>query len=182
MGRRNEGKTKTVKKRRITVYAPEMEIRERWQREADTRTQGNMSKFIGEAVEFYIEYMNSGVEEKLSRLKELERESRALKKRVESLMGEKETLEKLVAALEYDLNLCRKSLERPPDTAAIEKIDDRLISLLKSKTRSTEEIMLLLGVANDDIKGRADVISQLHTLLDLGLVKYYGTVWKWSGR
>ena len=171
MGRKNEGKTETIKARRTPVYPPDMETKNKWKKVAKKQGYSSLSSFILDAIEFYIEQIESN---RLERVRDMDK----IEKNNEELQKELEDLQMLVSGLEYDLDLCRKNKERTKK-AAVESIDSELVSILKRGPCSTGEILALLGIRMDDSEGKADVTRQLHLLLDSGLVKYSGKMWMW---
>ena len=170
MGRKNEGKTETIKSRRAPVYIPDMKTKEKWQELAKKRGK-SLSGFMLDAVEFYVEQIESNRLEKARDIEKIERNT-------EELQKELEKLRKLVSGLEYELNLCRKNSESTKKVA-VESIDSELISVLKKGPISTEEILTHLGIRMDDAEGKANVARQLHLLLDTGFIRYLGKVWIW---
>jgi len=176
MGRKNEGKTDTIKQRRIAVYVDDIKTKERWVSEAKKHGEPKISKFIRTAVEFYIDYMSSNRDSELEELARLRKENESLKKTKKFLLRENEKLNRLVNNMESDLKLCRKQLMSEWD---IKSISPKLISILKGGPVSTEEILRFMGVEPGDAEQVSLITTQLDILLSTQIIKYDGKVWIW---
>jgi len=170
-GRKNQGKTATIKERTVTVYVPDIETLELWKKKA-----GNMSlsKFVVKTVNDSISgrgVSREMVKEMELRTSKLEAECKRLRER------EAELLSKL-DAIYKELKLCVAKGAAENREFDPYEINRALVEALKSGKKTEEELLEIMG-ASDNPEALRALSRQLAALMDFGFVEFDGRHWCW---
>lgn len=170
-----KSKTDTIKERRVDVYLPSLDMKERWKEVADERGQ-SLSKFVIDQIE---DSLNKEEEDYETR-QELLEENRELKKKVKDLERDVEVYRNSYDKLEKELKEYRakdftKSTEK-------RKFSEKLIELLKREGFVRfEDIYDELNIEPSDTEMVNSFQEQLKVLEEYGLVKEEERGWRWKG-
>lgn len=176
-------KTKTTRKRSITIYPPTQEMKDKWFKIA--RQEGlSVSNFTIEAVEDYIQERKGFTsKDKLSKkLKNLTGQN-------ERLCNENIELQKKVDMLNMLTNRYEKQLQDYRNKTFIEndkfegvrEYQQHLIELFKQKSSIAEdEIIDLLHISPRDAETLKAISKQIELLQDFGVVERIRGGWRWK--
>lgn len=175
-------KTDTIKQRRIDVYLPSLEAKERWSEEADERNT-SVSKMVFQIVE---ESLAGSWEDPRQRIGELQEEVEDLTSELARTRGRIRELEALYQRAERDLEEYRAQGILGPDP--IKQLDPRLIRVLseargrygKQRVVSDQELRESLGIGDDDGDRLKALQIQLEQLELHGVVRPANGGWVWD--
>jgi len=169
----NKGKTKTIKKRTVYVYAPSMKTADRWKQAADDAGL-SLSKFFIECVEDTIRN-NENYQPHVDLLKEVEslrNENNELKKRIKMIDALTEKQEQ-----ELKQFMSQSFLE---EKEGIRKYDRDLVDLLRTRKQVRfDDIIVHLNLDRRDADVMRAVNRQLDHLEAYGLIVPVREGYKW---
>ncbi len=181
MGRK---KRAPLEPRRIYVYAPSIQMAEKWKKAAK-KNGVSISNFIQEVVEKHLRIegeitAKESIEEKLKKSEEQNRELREensdLFKKINRLNNLLDRYEKQIKDLENEKFLTAEE----PD--GLRGFKENLVDLFrKNKNVKEEKILDLLHIKPDDKKTIKAINKQIETLIEYGLIKRYRGGYLWQG-
>lgn len=172
------GKTETIKARRIDVYVPTIQLKNKWQEMAKERGT-SLSKMMLRSFMNTIEENTVEAAElrhqNMIRLAELEEQNKELTQ--DNLRHQKH-----IEFLESELRDYRMQGFKEVTTHGLRQYDKDLVNLLKSTAYPLRDGAILgkLGVKTDELEIIRSVGKQLENLQDYGLVRYTSEGWKWA--
>ncbi len=170
-----KSKTDTIKQRRVDVYLPSLEMKERWKEVADDRGQ-SLSKFVIEQIE---DSLNKEDEDYETR-QELLEENRELEEKVKELEKDVEVYRESYDKLEEELKEHRA--KDFTEARGSREFSKELIQLLKKERFiEFEDIYDKLDIDPSDSEVVKGFQEQLKTLKEYGLVKEEERGWRWEG-
>ncbi len=172
-GRKNMGKTATIKDRTVNVYLPDLETMELWKEMAGDIS---LSKFVLKAVNESISGRKrhaspENIRDLEARIAELEKECDKLNDREGELLAK-------IDALYQELQLCRSQASIANREFNPSEINRALIEALKGGMKTEEELIEIMGAAGSH-KTLQSLIKQLEILMDFGFVEFDGKYWRW---
>lgn len=173
-GRKNMGKTKTIKDRRLAIYVPDLETVDRWKATAASENT-SLSGFVNRVVEEYIGKKSAPSSEKL---KELESGLNSLEEECQRLRGRETDLLSQIEILHQELQLCRSQLFENMDFNPSE-ISKRLIDLLRDGKTAEDILVEMKAVGNPKL--RNIIAKQIELLFEFGLIEFDGRKWRTVG-
>ncbi len=176
------GKTETIKKRRVDVYLPSLEAKEKWTALAEEAGM-SLSKFIAHVVEDALDEEEPTVDPQ-SLLEELE----SLRGNLQRAEERTRMLEALRDKLDEELRRYRAQPFLEPDFEGVRSLDAKLIDLLRGhlnlhgepKPLHPGRILERLGVRPHEVEATKAVNAQLEALVDYRLVESTPTGYRWS--
>ncbi|HWG89366.1 MAG TPA: hypothetical protein VNZ52_00810 [Candidatus Thermoplasmatota archaeon] len=178
------GKTKTIKQRRIDVYLPTLEAKERWGEAAAKRRQ-KVSEMVFELVETALAPPvgadQATPQQLVEELEDLRADLEAQRRRIEELTLLKESLEQELATYRA---------QAVADTGGVPKLDSRLVRLFseargrdgRHRVVEAPEVRKALRItARDEDQGKALNLS-LEAMELHGWIKRAGKGWVWHGK
>jgi len=170
-----KSKTNTIKQRRVDVYLPSLEMKEKWSEIADERGQ-SLSKFVIETVENTI----NNTEEDFESRRELLQENRDLKEKVKDLKEEVEMHKKSYEKVQDELKEHRAK-EFTPSVTNREYTEELVDLLRKREFVRFEDIYDELNIEPSDTEMVKAFQEQLKALEEYGLVEEKNRGWRWKG-
>ena len=174
MGRKNTGKTATIRERTINIYLPDLETVDKW-KEAASESNTSLSKFVIQKVEFAL---NRGSPKDVQKL---EKEIATLREQCESLGEENRGLKEQMKRLYKEIELCRSQLLEEFSGRHVGEVNRQLVDILRAGPKTEKEILAQMEVEPGSDEARA-ISTQLAVLLDMELVMYDGKVWRWTAQ
>ena len=166
--------SKSLAKRRVDVYLPSLDMRERWKKVAKERGI-SVSKFVVEYVENQLnedEFYATRVEMQ-NRIDALEEENVQLRRK-------RNHLEIVVDKLQEELQLYRMRPFLDDNFQGVRQFEKRLIDLLKQRKSVRDDVILReVGVKPTDSESIKSLQKQLMLLERYGLVKKTLEGWSW---
>lgn len=170
-----KSKTETIKQRRVDVYLPSIDMKEKWSEIADERSL-SLSKFVIETVE---ETINNNDEDFESR-QELLQENRDLKEKVKELQQEVEMHKKSYEKVQDELKEHRA--KDFTSTGVKRQYSEKLVDLLRKREFVRfEDIYEELDIDPSNTEMVKAFQEQLKTLEEYGLVEEKNRGWRWKG-
>ncbi len=174
---RGEGKTATIKKRRVEIYLPTVQTLERWKKLASDQHLP-LSKFVFEHVEEslknYTQTHNQIV--LLERIKTLEQENKQLHQ-------ENRMKTKAIENLEVELQHLRRKAFTQLNYTGIRQYEKELIQLLQTRKQiQNDELLRRLNINPTNIETVKAITRQLDNLEAYGLIKPIPGGWKWINK
>lgn len=176
-------KTKTTRKRSITIYPPTQEMKDKWFKIA--RQEGlSVSNFTIEAVEDYIQERKG-----FTSKDKLSKKLKTLTGQNERLCNENIELQKKVDMLNMLTNRYEKQLQEYRNKTFIEngkfegvrEYQQHLVELFKQKSSIAEdEIIDLLHISPRDTETLKAISKQIELLQDFGVVEKIRGGWRWK--
>lgn len=176
-------KTKTTRKRSITIYPSAQEIKEKWFEIA--KKEGlSVSNFVIEVVEEYIQQ-----KEGFSSKNELSKNLKSLTEQNERLREENIELSKKVDILNLLADRYENQLTEYKNKTFIEngkfegvrEYQQNLIELFKQKSSIGEdEVVDLLHINPHDVETLKAISKQIELLQDFGVVEKIRGGWRWK--
>ncbi len=183
MGDKRAGKTATIKQRRVEIYLPSLETKDRWTAEAEQRGV-SLSEMIFLLIHEKLTSEDPSTAERLTRL---EKENRTLHAQLDAQRERVEALEAVKERQERDLSEYRAQafLGGP-----IRKLDPRLLRVLsEAKDRSGRfrpvgetELKRALRVTPKDFTQSKALVAQLAFLETHQVVTHGQGGWTWNGQ
>lgn len=176
-------KTKTTRKRSITIYPPIQEMKDKWFKIAK-KERLSVSNFIIEVVEEYIQR-----KEGFSAKDELSKNLQNLTEQNERLRTENIKLSKKVDMLNLLTDRYENQLVKYKNKTFIEngkfegvrEYQQNLIELFKQKSSIAEdEIVDLLHIDPHDVETLKAISKQIEHLQDYGVVEKIRGGWRWK--
>jgi len=176
-------KTKTTRKRSITIYPPTQEMKDKWFKTA--KQEGlSVSNFTIEAVEDYIlERKGFTSKDKLSKkLKNISEQNDRLRNENIELQKKVDMLNMLTDRYEKQLQDYRnKTFIENGKFEGIREYQQNLIDLFKQKSSIAEdEIIDLLHIDSHDVETLKAISKQIELLEDFGVVEKIRGGWRWK--
>lgn len=171
---KDKGKTKTIKKRTVYVYAPSLETVDRWKAAAEEAGQ-SLSKFIIECIENEVSSTDDfqSKADLLKQTQELQEENSELRKRVKMLEALTDKQEKEIKRLKSKSFVEKEEGER--------QYDRELVELLRNRTKvSYDDIIEYLDVDRTDKDMMRAVNKQLDNLEAYGLIVSVKEGYRWQ--
>jgi hypothetical protein len=180
MGRKNVGKTKTIKERALYIYLPSMEMVGDWKQRAE-KAGTSISRFVMDRVEDSLKREAGEEEGYLSRMELIEKVRYALEEN-KKLKEENRMLTMLNENLDKEAQRFRAKAFLEEGFTGLRAVDIQLIALLrKGRMLSNEEILSELRIDLEILTELVKAVTkQLHALEAYGLVEYGGRGWKWT--
>ena len=177
------GKTETIRQRRVDVYLPSLEAKERWNSIAK-KAGTSLSKYISFIVENALENELAGPDPH-----ELQEELVLVRGQLQKAMERVRLLEALRDKLDTELKIYRAEPFLKPDFKGTRNLDKRLVELLRGHTDhkgrckplKADRIWSLLDIATHDSEAIKAVNSQLELLFDYDLVDISPSGYRWRG-
>jgi hypothetical protein len=183
MPRKSEGKTATIKERRIDIYAPTLEVKDRWDGHAGRRKQSR-SQMVFELVELALAAETGRLEaapgEEALRVEDLHAQLALLRRRNQDLESLKERLER-----ELEEQRALTALGEAP----LPNLGPRLISVFseargadgKHRAVDAGEIRQALQVGPGDGLRLRELQQAIATLEVQGMIRTQPRGWVWIG-
>lgn len=177
------GKTDTIKQRRVDVYAPTIESKERWQKAAQEK-HIPLSKYAGQILEVYLGEENADLQSELRdarrHIVDVEAENTELVRRLQDA-------EMLRERLESELETYRA--KEMLSTSPIKKLDARLVTAFSDarghdgrlRAVTTQELHKKLRIQKRDVERLQALNWQLEVLETHGMIVPSGKGWTWNG-
>ncbi len=177
------GKTETIKKRAIWVYAPTLEQREQW----DSIAKNNgmpLSKWIVHTIE---DSILEPADESKSK-KDIEEENKNLRKEIYELQSRLRQVTIIRDNLEREIRRYRAEPFLDTSFEGVRQYNKELISLLrnakavdgKNRFVDNDEILSRLGVDFSETNSVKAISSQLSRLEGYGLIVSGTKGWRWK--
>ncbi len=175
------GKTETIKQRRVDVYLPSLEAKERWTALAE-EAGTSLSKFIAAVVEEALEEGGP-----LPDPQGLLEEVSALQSRLMDAEDRVRMLEALRDKLDAELRVYRARPFLEPGFEGVRSLDAKLIDLIrgnvdlkgKPKPLHPGRILERLGISPGEVEAAKAVNTQLEALVDYGLAESTPKGYRW---
>lgn len=178
-------KTKTTRKRAVTLYLPTEEMKDNWYRIAKENKNVSVSNFIIEIVEDYLqknkefntkEEISFQMQKLISQNKRLQLENVNLQKKVDMLNLLTERYENQL------MKYRNKTFIENGKFEGIREYQQSLIELFKKRKSITEDELIYLLHINPSDGDTLKVISkQIENLEEYGLIQSIRGGWKWKG-
>jgi hypothetical protein len=177
------GKTETIKKRAIWIYAPTLEQREQWSKIAKDKGM-SLSKWI---VHIIVESIIVQGDVSKSR-KDIEAENKNLRKEIYEFQSKLKQITIIRDNLEREIRRYRAEPFLNGSFDGVRRFDKELISILKNakavdgKNRfvDNDEILNRLGVKLSEVDSIKAISNQLSRLEGYDLVISGSKGWKWK--
>ena len=177
------GKTETIKKRAIWVYAPTLEQREQWDKIAKNNRMP-LSKWIVQTIENSI----LELEDESKSRKDIEEENKNLLKEIYELQSRLRQITIIRDNLEREIRRYRAEPFLDTGFEGVRHFDKELISILKNakavdgknKFVDNDEILSRLGVDFSETESVKAISNQLSRLEGYGLVVSGTKGWRWK--
>ncbi len=176
-------KTKTTRKRAITIYTPSQEIKEKWYKIAKEEGM-SVSNYVFEIVDNHIR-QKKGITTKfdiLQKLNGIEKQNEILRKENAELQKKVDLLNMLVERYENQLQEYRnKTFIENDKFEGVRQYQQNLIDLFKQRTSVAEdEIIDLLHINPKDVETLKAISKQVDLLLDFGVIEKIRGGWRWK--
>lgn len=176
-------KTKTIRKRAITIYAPSQEIKENWYKIAKEEGM-SVSNYIMEIIDKHIQE-NKGISTKydiLKKINDLEKQNVILRNENAELQKKTDMLNMLVERYENQLQKYRnKTFIENDKFEGFREYQQNLINLFKQRTSVAEdEIIDLLHIDPKDVETLKAISKQIDLLQDYGVIEKIRGGWRWK--
>ena len=176
-------KTKTSRKRSITVYPPTQQMKENWFKIAKQEGQ-SVSNFVIEVIESYIQDGNSANPKKnlLKNIETIQEQNETLRCENIELQKKVDTLDTLTNRYEEQLQSNRnKAFIENDKKARIRDYQKNLSELFLQKTSISEnEIIDLLHIDPQDTETLKAINKQIEELEDYGVLQKIRGGWRWK--
>jgi hypothetical protein len=184
-GRPNQGKTETIKERRVDIYAPDLRVKARWDKEAERRKKSR-SEMVFELVELALAAekdpgatapngaLSGRVEELQAQLGILRRRNQDLEALKERLERELEEYRALVATGETPLPNIGKGL--------VGLFSGAFGGDGRARPVDAAEVRQALGIEAADMVRMRELQQAIATLEVQGLLRKHAKGWVWLGK
>ena len=177
------GKTETIKKRAIWIYAPTLEQREQWSKIAKDNGMP-LSKWIVHTIEDSIFEQGDEIKSR----KDIEGENKNLRKEIYELQSKFKQISIIRDNLEREIRRYRAEPFLNDSFEGIRRFDKELISILRNAKAvdgmnrfvDNEEILNRLGVKLSEVDSIKAISNQLSRLEGYDLVVSGTKGWKWK--
>lgn len=177
------GKTETIKKRAIWVYAPTLEQREQWDKIAKENGMP-LSKWIVQIIEDSL----LEVDDEVKSRRDIEKENKNVRKEISELQNRLRQVNVIRGNLEKEIRKYRSEPFLATSFEGIRQYDKELITLLRNakgvdgKIRyiDNNEILSRLGVEFSETESVKAISNQLSRLEGYGLVESSTKGWRWK--
>jgi predicted RNase H-like nuclease (RuvC/YqgF family) len=177
------GKTETIKKRAIWIYAPTLEQREQWNEIAKNNGMP-LSRWIVHTIEDSI----LNLEDESKSRKDIEEENKNLRKEIYELQNRLRQVTIIRDNLEREISRYRAEPFINESFEGVRRFDKELISLLrnakavdgKNRFVDNDEILSRLGVKFSEVDSVKAISNQLSRLEGYDLVISGTKGWKWK--
>ncbi len=177
------GKTETIKKRAIWVYAPTLEQRGQWGKTAKENGMP-LSKWIVQIIEDSL----LEVEDEVKSRKDIEKENKNVRKEISELQSKLRQVNIIRDNLEKEIRKYRAEPFLATSFEGVRQYDKELINLLKNakgvdgKIRyvDNDEILSRLGVEFSETESVKAISNQLSQLEGYGLIESSTKGWRWK--
>ena len=177
------GKTETIKKRAVWVYAPTLEQRNQWGKIAKKNGMP-LSKWIVKTIEDSLLVLEGDVKSR----KDIEKENKNVRKEISELQSKLRQMNIIRDNLEKEIRKYRAEPFLAASFEGVRQYDKELISLLKNaksvegKNRfiDNDEILSRLGVEFSETEFVKAVSNQLSRLEGYGLLESSTKGWRWK--
>lgn len=173
-------KTDTIKKRRVDIYLPSLEAKERWTKLADEAGM-SLSKFIPQLVEDVLNEREAGPD-----LSDLQDTIEMLQAELKESKEKARMLEALRDKQDEALRRYRAEAYLESRAKGIETTESGLVELLKGtttrgkpRTYKADQILRLLEIKPSEEEAVKAIHFQLETLVDFGVVDYSPAGYTW---
>lgn len=177
------GKTDTIKKRTICIYAPTIEQKEKWE-EIAKQNNTSLSKF-------FIKSMEDSLEESTGEIKtkeEISKENQDLRKEISELQREYKQVSVLRDNLEREIRKYRAEPFLTPDEGGIRQFDRELLDILrkavgangKHRFIDNDEILSRLNISFQETEAIQSISNQLSLFEQYNLVQSSTKGWRWK--
>ena len=176
-------KTKTTRKRSITIYPPTLEMKNTWFEIA--KKEGlSVSNFTIEAVEDYIQKKKGFTsKDNLSKqFKKLEKQNERLQNENVELQKKVDMLNMLTDRYEQQLQGYRnKTFIENGKFEGVRKYQQNLVMLFKQQSSIAEnEVVDLLHINPNDVETLKAISKQIELLQDFGVIEKIRGGWRWQ--
>lgn len=177
LGRPDQGKLATLKKRSVYIYLDTEEMVCQWKAEAE-KNDLSLSRWVTFVVDDHLLKKKEG----MTRGEALEKELQDAKKENASLKGKLAESETALKRTEKTVAEYRERLANPLVSKADSDMTDRLIRILvEHKAVEVDQLPILLGVDVKDIEAIKRVHESARLLRSLGLMETDIFEWRWKG-
>lgn len=178
-------RTKTTRKRAVTLYLPTEEMKDNWYKIAKEKKGMSVSNFIIEIVEDYLQKNKefSTKDDIFNQLKKFTSQNKRLQIENMELQKKVEMLNLLTNRYENQLMKYRnKTFIENGKFEGIREYHQSLIELFKRKISVNEdELVDLLHINPSDKDSLKAISKQIENLEDYGLIQSIRGGWKWIG-
>ncbi len=182
-------KTKTARKRAITIYAPSEKIKENWYALAKKHGM-SVSNYVFDIVENHIQNENEFTTRRdlVLKIRDTEKQGSTYVKHIERLQSENAELQKKIDLLNMLADRYEKQLQEYRNKTFIEngtfegvrEFEQKLIEIFKKKSSIAEdEIIDLLHISPKDVDTLKAISRQVELLEEYGVIEKIRGGWRW---
>ena len=169
-----EPRFKTLKKKKVDVYLPSLDMRQRW-KQAALEKGVSLSRFVVEYVENQLHE-----DESYATRNEMQNRIDALEEENVEFRRKRNHLEIVVDKLQEELQVYRRQPFLDENFQGIRQFEQKLIGVLKQKKSVRDDVVFReVGIKPTDSDGMKALQRQLLSLERYGLVKKTLEGWSW---